>query len=75
VFMAEEEAAHRKRRCEMTTPDFMSGVRTMQPDSHMKEIEFRNNDSPTVALIVITRARARATEIMQNECKHALEPG
>jgi hypothetical protein len=44
----------------MTTPDFMSGVRTMQPDSHMKEIESRNNDSPTVALTVVTRARARA---------------
>jgi hypothetical protein len=31
----------------------------MQPDSRMKEINYRDNDSPTVALIVVTRARER----------------
>jgi hypothetical protein len=69
---AEEEAAHRKRRCEMTTPGFMRGVRMMQPDSRMKEIEYRNNDSPIVTLRVVTRVRA--TGIIRNECKHTLEP-
>jgi hypothetical protein len=57
----------------MTTPDILSGVRMMQPDSHMKEIESRNNDSPTVTPTVVMRARA--TGIIQNECKHTLEPG
>jgi hypothetical protein len=59
VFTAEDEASHGKRRCEMTTPGFVSGVRMMHPDSRMKEIEHRNNNSPTVALIVVMRARAR----------------
>jgi hypothetical protein len=43
----------------MTTPDILSGVRMMQPESHMKKIESRDNDSPTVTLIVVMRARDR----------------
>jgi hypothetical protein len=37
----------------------MGGVRRIQPDSRMKEIESRNSDSPTVALVVFLRVRAR----------------
>jgi hypothetical protein len=59
VYTAEEEASHGKRRYETTTPGFVSRVQMMQPDPRMREIEYRNNDGPAVALIDVTRARDR----------------